>query len=146
MEVFGVFLRLGCTSFGGPVAHLAYFHREFVERRGWLGEHQYAQLLALCQFLPGPASSQFGFAVGLMRAGWPGAVAAFIGFTLPSAVLLFAFALFLPHVSPDATAGLVHGLKLVALVVVAQAVMTMSRQLCPDGPRATIAEIGRAHV
>ncbi|HMN66898.1 MAG TPA: chromate transporter, partial [Burkholderiaceae bacterium] len=92
-EVFGAFLRLGLTSFGGPVAHLGYFRREFVERRRWLGERDYADLVALCQFLPGPASSQVGFALGLRRAGWPGAIAAWLGFTLPSALLLVLFAL-----------------------------------------------------
>ena len=95
-EVFGCFLRLGLTSFGGPIAHVGYFRREFVERRGWISDSEYAQLLGLCQFLPGPASSQMGFAVGLIRAGWAGAVAAFLAFTLPSALLMFAFAEFLP--------------------------------------------------
>jgi chromate transporter len=96
LEVFAAFLKLGLTSFGGPIAHLGYFRRELVERRNWVGDSQYAQLLALCQFLPGPASSQLGFSLGLLRAGWAGAVAAFIAFTLPSALLLFSFAALLP--------------------------------------------------
>jgi chromate transporter len=130
---------LGLTSFGGPIAHLAYFRREFVERRNWISEGQYAQLLALCQFLPGPASSQLGFSLGLLRAGWAGAFAAFIAFTLPSAMLLFAFASLVPQISGAAGNAAVHGLKLVALAVVAQAVLGMVRQLCPDVARATIA-------
>jgi chromate transporter len=138
-EVFTTFLRLGLTSFGGPIAHLGYFRREFVERRGWVGDSQFAQLLALCQFLPGPASSQLGFSLGLLRAGWPGAIAAFIAFTLPSALLLFAFAALLPHFSGETGSAAIHGLKLVALAVVAQGVLGMSRQLCPDAPRAAIA-------
>jgi chromate transporter len=143
-EVFAAFLKLGLTSFGGPIAHLGYFRREFVERRNWVGESQYAQLLALCQFLPGPASSQLGFGLGLLRAGWPGACAAFIAFTLPSALLLFAFAALLPKISGTAGAAAIHGLKLVALAVVAQAVLGMTRQLCPDAVRATIAALGAA--
>src|ERR1700693_607431 len=92
MEVAAAFLKLGLTSFGGPIAHLGYFRREFVERRRWIDEEHFGQLLGLCQFLPGPASSQLGFSLGLLRAGWPGALAAFVGFTLPSALLMFAFA------------------------------------------------------
>lgn len=138
-EVFTTFLMLGLTSFGGPIAHLGYFRREFVERRKWLGEGQYAQLLALCQFLPGPASSQLGFSLGLLRAGWAGAIAAFLAFTLPSALLLFVFALLMPQFSGATGNAAIHGLKLVALAVVAQAVLGMARQLCPDVVRATIA-------
>lgn len=138
-EVFTTFLMLGLTSFGGPIAHLGYFRREFVERRKWLGEGQYAQLLALCQFLPGPASSQLGFSLGLLRAGWAGAIAAFLAFTLPSALLLFVFALLMPQFSGATGNAAIHGLKLVALAVVAQAVLGMAWQLCPDVVRATIA-------
>ena len=138
-EVLAVFLRLGLTSFGGPIAHLGFFHRELVERRRWVSEQQFAQLLGLCQFLPGPASSQLGFALGLMRAGWGGALAAFLAFTLPSAVLLFGFAAVLPQLSGPVGTSAIHGLKLVALAVVAHGVMTMARQLCPDPRRAGIA-------
>jgi len=138
-EVFLVFLRLGLTSFGGPIAHLGFFHRELVERRQWVTESQYAQLLALCQFLPGPASSQLGFALGLLRARWSGAIAAFLAFTLPSALLLFGFAALLPQLSGPTGTAAIHGLKLVALAVVAHGVMTMARQLCPDAQRAGIA-------
>jgi chromate transporter len=143
-EVFAAFLKLGLTSFGGPIAHLGYFRRELVERRNWVGESQFAQLLALCQFLPGPASSQLGFSLGLLRAGWPGAFAAFIAFTLPSALLLFAFAALLPKISGAAGQAAIHGLKLVALAVVAQGVLGMARQLCPDAARATIAALSAA--
>ena len=138
-EVLAVFFKLGMTSFGGPIAHLGFFHRELVERRRWVSEAQYAQLLGLCQFLPGPASSQLGFALGMMRAGWPGALAAFLAFTLPSAVLLFGFAALLPQLSGPIGVAAIHGLKLVALAVVAHGVMTMARQLCPDPRRAGIA-------
>ena len=136
-EVFSAFLKLGLTSFGGPIAHLGYFRREFVEKRRWVSEGQFAQLLALCQFLPGPASSQLGFSLGLLRAGWGGALVAFLAFTLPSAVLLFAFAGLLPHISGGAGHAVLHGLKLVAVAVVAQGVLGMARQLCPDAARAT---------
>ncbi|NBB98588.1 MAG: chromate efflux transporter [Alphaproteobacteria bacterium] len=135
-EVFGAFLRLGLTSFGGPVAHIGYFRDEFVTRRKWLSDGEYAELVALCQFLPGPASSQVGFALGLMRAGWPGALAAFVGFTLPSAVIMLAVAL---GAGLAGLTGVIAALKLVAVAVVAQAVLGMARTLCPDGPRATIA-------
>jgi chromate transporter len=143
-EVLAAFLKLGLTSFGGPIAHLAYFRREFVERRKWLGEAQFAQLLALCQFLPGPASSQLGFSLGLLRAGWAGAIAAFAAFTLPSAILLFAFAALLPSLAGGAGEAALHGLKLVAVAVVAQGVLGMARQLCPDAPRASIAAAAAA--
>jgi chromate transporter len=138
-QVFRVFLKLGLTSFGGPIAHLAYFRRELVERRKWVGESEFAQLLALCQFLPGPASSQLGFSLGLLRAGWQGALAAFAAFTLPSALLLFAFAALLPRISGPMGSAAIHGLKLVALAVVAHGVLGMARQLCPDATRASIA-------
>jgi chromate transporter len=141
IEVFGAFLKLGLTSFGGPIAHLGYYRREFVERRKWLDDGQFAQLLALCQFLPGPASSQLGFSIGLLRAGWPGAIAAFLAFTLPSAMLLFAFAAALPSLSGTAGDAAIHGLKIVALAVVAQGVLGMLRQLCPDPQRQSFAAL-----
>jgi len=131
--VFLVFLRLGLTSFGGPVAHLGYFHAEFVARRRWLGESAYADLVALCQFLPGPASSQVGMALGLSRAGYGGALAAWAGFTLPSAVLLVLFALGISHLGQALPPGLLHGLKVAAVAVVAQAVWNMARSLCTTG-------------
>lgn len=138
-EVFKVFLKLGLTSFGGPIAHLGYLRHEFVERRAWLDDDQFAQLLAVCQFLPGPASSQMGFSIGLFRAGWAGAAAAFVAFTLPSALLLFAFAVFAPRLGIGVGSGAVHGLKLVAVVVVAHGLVGMARRLTPDLPRALIA-------
>lgn len=138
-EVFGAFLRLGLTSFGGPVAHLGYFRDEFVTRRRWLSEIAYADLVALCQFLPGPASSQVGFALGLMRAGWRGALVAFLGFTLPSAIALILFAYGAAHLGGPLAEGALHGLKLVAVAVVAQAVWGMSKALGPDPPRIAIA-------
>ena len=144
-EVFACFLGLGLSSFGGPIAHIAYFRREFVQRRRWLSESEYAQLVGLCQFLPGPASSQTGFAVGLMRAGWPGAIAAFAAFTLPSAVLMFAFAELLPSMAGPLGLAAIHGLKLVALAVVSHGLIGMYRQLCPDLSRTLIA-IGAAAV
>lgn len=140
-EVFIVFLRLGLTSFGGPIAHLGYYRNELVRKRRWISEEQYAQLIALCQFLPGPASSQMGFSLGLLRAGWTGAVAAFIAFTLPSALLMFGFATLLPGITGTAGSAAIHGLKLVALAVVAHAVLGMGRQLCPDTTRLVIASI-----
>lgn len=139
IEVFTTFLRLGLTSFGGPIAHLGYFRRELVERRKWISDAQYAQLLAISQFLPGPASSQLGFGLGLMRGGWPGALAAFLGFTLPSATLMFAFAVVLPRVGGDLASSALHGLKIVALAVVAHGLLQMSRRLCPDPPRLSVA-------
>lgn len=138
-EVFTAFLKLGLTSFGGPVAHLGYFRDEFVTRRGWLNDRAYADLVALCQFLPGPASSQVGFALGLMRAGWLGALAAFTAFTLPSALILFAFAMTAAKISGPIGTGALHGLKIVAVAIVAQAVWGMARNLCPDRERAGIA-------
>jgi len=138
-EVLRVFLKLGLTSFGGPVAHLGYFRTEFVERRRWLDDKSYADLVALCQFLPGPASSQVGMALGLRRAGWAGALAAWLGFTLPSAIALLLFAYGVSAWSGLAASGAVHGLKIAAVAVVAQAVWGMSRTLCPDRSRAGIA-------
>ncbi len=131
-EVFGAFLKLGLTSFGGPIAHLGYFRDELVTRRAWLSDQAYADLVALCQFLPGPASSQTGFALGLMRAGWAGALAAFVAFTLPSAAIMLAFALTAGAMSGPIGAGVMHGLRLVAVAIVAQAVWGMARSLCPD--------------
>lgn len=139
LEVFLAFLKLGLTSFGGPIAHIGYFHREFVGRRRWLDEAQYAQLLAISQFLPGPASSQVGFSVGLIRAGWLGGLAAFVAFTLPSALLLFAFAAYLPRLQHASGQAVLHGLKLVAVAVVAQGFLTMARRLTPDIQRILIA-------
>ncbi len=140
-EVLKVFLRLGLTSFGGPVAHLGYFREEFVIRRGWLDDRSYADLVALCQFLPGPASSQVGLAIGLSRGGYLGALAAWAGFTLPSAVALVLFAYSVTALGDVAGAGWLHGLKVVAVAVVAQAVLGMMRSLAPDRERATMAVI-----
>jgi len=138
-RVFLVFLRLGLTSFGGPIAHLGYFRTEFVERRRWLDDRSYSDLVALCQFLPGPASSQVGMALGLWRAGWPGLLAAWAGFTLPSAIALILFAFGITQYQALAESGWVHGLKVVAVAVVAQAVWGMAKSLCPDRPRAALA-------
>ncbi|HEX2147829.1 MAG TPA: chromate efflux transporter [Pseudorhizobium sp.] len=138
-EVFRVFLKLGVTSFGGPIAHLGYFRDELVVRRRWIDEAGYADLVALCQFLPGPASSQVGFALGLLRGGSLGALAAWVAFTLPSALLLVAFALAAASFEGAIGQGLLHGLKLVAVAVVAQAVWGMARSLTPDQPRTAIA-------
>lgn len=143
--VFVAFLLLGLTAFGGPIAHVGYFREAFVRRRGWLDEATFAQLLAVCQFLPGPASSQLGLAIGLLRAGWKGAVAAFAGFTLPSALLMFVLALLAPRLGA-AGAVLVHGLKLVAVAVVASGTLGMARQLTPDAPRLAIATLAAALV
>ncbi|MBA6413388.1 chromate efflux transporter [Parahaliea sp. F7430] len=143
-EVFSTFLKLGLTSFGGPIAHLGYFRIEIVERRRWLSDEQFGQLLAICQFLPGPASSQLGFTLGLLRAGWLGALAAFVAFTLPSALMLLAFAAALPLLSGAIGEAAVHGLKLVACAVVADAVLGMSKKLCPDALRRTIAVLSAA--
>jgi chromate transporter len=138
-EVLAVFLRLGLTSFGGPVAHLGYFRDEFVLRRRWLDDRAYADLVALCQFLPGPASSQVGIAIGLSRAGYAGALAAWTGFTLPSAIALVLFAYGVGALGDVSHAGWLHGLKVVAVAVVAQAVLGMMRTLTPDRERATMA-------
>ena len=138
-EVFRVFLQLGLTSFGGPIAHLGFFRAEIVTRRRWLDDAAYADLVALCQFLPGPASSQVGFALGLMRAGLLGAIAAFVAFTLPSTLILVGFALTAASMSGVIGSGALAGLKIVAVAIVAQAVWGMARTLCPDRARATIA-------
>jgi chromate transporter len=140
-EVLLIFLKLGISCFGGPIAHIGYFRDEFVVRRRWLDEHAFADLVGLCQFLPGPASSQVGFSIGLMRAGALGAAAAWTGFTLPSAILLVLFAYGAGNLHGAAGAGLLHGLKLVAVAIVAQAVWGMARTLCPDRERASIAAI-----
>ncbi len=141
ITVFLTFLRLGLTSFGGPVAHLGYFHDEFVQRRKWLDERAYADLVALCQFLPGPASSQVGIGVGLSRAGLPGAIAAWTAFTMPSAIALILFGYGVLEFGDAVGSGALHGLKIVAVAVVAQAVWTMARTLCPDTKRATLAAL-----
>jgi len=138
-EVFSAFFKLGLTSFGGPIAHLGYFRDELVTRRGWLSDHAYADLVALCQFLPGPASSQVGFALGMMRAGWLGALAAFVAFTLPSALILLVFAMTAANIAGPVGTGALNGLKIVAVAIVAQAVWGMARALCPDRERAAIA-------
>src|SRR5260221_2765558 len=130
-EVLGVFFRLGLTSFGGPVAHLGYFREEFVHRRRWLDDKSYADLVALCQFLPGPASSQVGIAIGLLRGGYAGALAAWIGFTLPSAVAMVLFGYGVGALGKAAGSGWLHGLKVAAVAVVAQAVVRMGRTLAP---------------
>ena len=138
-EVFAAFLKLGLTSFGGPVAHLGYFRAEFVERRKWLNESDYADLVALCQFLPGPASSQVGIAIGLSRGGYLGALAAWTAFTLPSAIVLVLFAYGLTAVGSGYGGGWLHGLKVAAVAVVALAILGMARTLTPDRERATLA-------
>jgi chromate transporter len=144
LEVLRVFLKLGLSSFGGPVAHLGYFRQDFVARRTWLDERAYAALVGLSQFLPGPASSQTGFAIGLMRAGYLGGLAAWAGFTLPSAAAMTLFAYGEGALGGRAGDGLMHGLKLVAVAIVAQAVMGMAQSLAPDRPRATIAILSLA--
>ncbi len=140
-EVLLIFLKLGVSCFGGPVAHIGYFRDEFVTRRRWLDEQAYADLVALCQFLPGPASSQVGFSIGLTRAGYLGGLAAWTGFTLPSALLLLLFAYGVGSLGGPIGAGLLHGLRLVAVAIVAQAVWGMARSLCPDRERASIAAV-----
>lgn len=136
--MFLIFLRLGLTSFGGPIAHLGYFREAFVTRRQWLSERSYAELVALCQFLPGPASSQVGIALGLSRAGYGGAAAAWAGFTLPSAIALILFAVGLSHYGTAIPGGALHGLKVVAVAVVAQAVWGMARNLCRGAVKVTL--------
>jgi chromate transporter len=143
-EVFRVALGLGLTSFGGPIAHLGYFERVYVQRRQWLSAEDYASLVALCQMVPGPASSQLGFLIGLRRAGWWGGLASWLGFLLPSAVLMFAFALLAPRLSGPIMTGVLHGLKLAAVAVVAQAVWSMALRLCPDLARAALALLAGA--
>ena len=138
LEVFLVSLKLGLTSFGGPIAHLGYFHNEYVEKRKWLDERSYAEVVAICQVLPGPASSQVGMSIGMMRAGVPGSVAAWLGFTMPSALIMIAFAYVVISFNVADT-GWLHGLKIIAVAVVAQAVWGMARTLTPDRPRITMA-------
>lgn len=145
LEVIAVSFKLGLTSFGGPVAHLAYFHNEYVQRRKWLDERSYADLVALCQFLPGPASSQVGIGIGIVRAGLWGGLLAWLGFTLPSVLALLIFALLLQN-GQLADGGWLHGLKLVAVAIVAQAVLSMGQKLAPDRSRATIAILAAAVV
>ncbi len=145
-EVFAIALRLGLTSFGGPIAHLGYYHEEYVVRRRWLDEKTYADLVALCQFLPGPASSQVNMAIGIIRAGLPGALASWVGFTLPSALALLVFAYGVEAFGGALDSGWLHGLKVVAVAVVAQAVLTMMRSLAPDRARATLAVAAAAIV
>lgn len=139
LEIFLAALRLGCTSFGGPVAHLGYFRQEYVERRRWLDDAHYADLVALCQFLPGPASSQVGFGIGFLQRGLAGGIAAWIGFTLPSAALMIALAYGVTALGGLGAAGWLAGLKAAAVAVVAQAVWSMAGTLCPDRSRATLA-------
>lgn len=145
-SVFLIFLRLGLTSFGGPIAHLGYFRHEFVSRRQWMTERGYADLVALCQFLPGPTSSQVGIALGLARSGYAGAMAAWAGFTLPSAIALILFAYGISSHGDAMPPGALHGLKVVAVAVVAQAVWGMARSLCPDTPRITIMAVSACFV
>lgn len=137
--VFRIFLKLGLTSFGGPIAHLGYLREEFVVRRKWIEDRVYADLVALCQFTPGPASSKVGIGIGLAKAGLPGAIAAWLGFTLPSALALLLFAYGIETFAADMGAGWLHGLKVVAVAVVAQAVWGMAKNLTPDAPRFTLA-------
>jgi chromate transporter len=139
LEVLRVFLKLGLTSFGGPIAHIGYYREEIVVRRRWIDDAAYTDLVALCQFLPGPASSQVGFSLGLIRVGYWGGLAAWTGFTLPSAILLTAFAYGASALGGPVGMGVIHGLKLVAVAIVAQAVWGMARTLCPDRQRASIA-------
>ena len=146
LDVFAVTLRLGLTSFGGPVAHLGYYREEYVKRRQWLDEPTFADLVALCQFLPGPASTQVTMAVGLMRAGYLGMLAAWTGFTMPSAIAMVLFAYGIEEFGGALHSGWLHGLKVVAVAVVAQAVLGMMRTLAPDRPRATLAVIAAAIV
>ncbi len=146
IETFLIFLRLGLTSFGGPVAHLGYFRDEFVERRKWLQDKAYADIVALCQFMPGPASSQVGLAIGLSRAGYSGALGAWLGFTMPSAIALILFAYGIDALGDVAGSGWLRGLKIVAVVVVAQAVWQMANSLCPDRQRKTLAIFAAAVV
>ena len=145
-ETLAVFLKLGLTSFGGPIAHLGYFRDEFVVRRQWLADAAYADLVALCQFLPGPASSQVGIAIGLTRAGLPGALAAWLGFTLPSALAMILFAYGVDAFADDVAAGWLRGLKVVAVAVVAYAVWGMARSLSADRERATLTVVAAAIV
>lgn len=138
-QIFLVFLRLGLTSFGGPVAHLGYFHSTLIKRLGWLDEDSFAELIALCQFLPGPSSSQVSIGIGLAKGGWPGAIAAWTGFTLPSALVMTMLGIGMGYFGAGIPGWLSHGLILVAVPVVAQAILLMTRQLCPDWPRRFLA-------
>ncbi|BFH63154.1 chromate transporter [Paenibacillus azoreducens] len=140
VEVLGVSTKLGLTSFGGPIAHLGYFHNEYIRKRRWMDERNYADLVALCQLLPGPASSQVGIGIGVYRAGLLGGLAAWIGFTLPSVILLILFAFVLKGLDIG-SAGWIHGLKIVAVAIVAQAVLGMGQKLTPDRSRITLAVI-----
>ena len=144
LEIFAAALKLGCTSFGGPVAHLGYFHEEYVQRRRWLSETAYADLVALCQFLPGPASSQLGFSIGLLRGGLPGGLLAWLGFTLPSAVVMTLCGYGVTVVGDVSHAGWLKGLKLAAVAVVIQAVWAMATKLCPDRVRGSAALVAAA--
>lgn len=144
LETCGAFLKLGCTSFGGPIAHLGYFRAEFVQKRRWLGDEAYADLVALCQFLPGPASSQVVFALGMQRVGLLGALGASLAFTLPSALLLILFAYGVASLADLTHAGWLHGLKLAAAAVVAQAVWGMGKALCPDRARLSLCAVAAA--
>lgn len=139
LQIFFTALKLGCTSFGGPIAHLSYFHDEYVTKKKWISAHAYADLVALCQFLPGPASSQVGMAIGLSRGGIIGAILSWIGFTLPSALILIIFGLGLSTIDIANHKHWLHGLKVVAVAVVAQAILEMGKKLCPDKERLTIA-------
>lgn len=143
-EIFLVFLRLGCIAFGGPTAHLGYFHAEFVERRKWMSETDYADLIALCQFLPGPGSSQVGLSIGLLRGGRPGALAAWAGFTLPSALIMTALAIGLTQYGTSLPDGILTGLKIAAAAVVAKALWLMWRKLCPAPTHTALALIAAA--
>jgi chromate transporter len=143
-EIFFVFLRLGCTSFGGPIAHLGYFQRELIDKRAWCSKETYAEIIALAQSLPGPASSQTGFALGLLRGGLPGGLAAWLGFTLPSALLMFAFAFGHNLFTGPLALRALHGLELVAIAIVAQAVVSMQRSLAPNLTRIAIAIVAAA--
>jgi chromate transporter len=145
-EVLRAFLKLGSMSFGGPIAHLGYFREEFVTRRGWLDDATYTDLVALCQFLPGPASSQVGLSIGLVRAGYLGGLAAWVGFTLPSAAVMVCFAFGAATFTGPLGMGMLHGLKLVAVAIIAHAVAGMARTLCPDRERAAIAAAASALV
>ncbi|MFP3888626.1 chromate transporter [Priestia filamentosa] len=138
LEILFISTRLGLTSFGGPIAHLGYFHEEYIRRRKWMDEKSYADLVALCQFLPGPASSQVGIGIGVMRAGLLGGILAFIGFTLPSVIALILFALLVQGLNVG-DASWIHGLKIVAVVIVAHAILGMAQKLTPDLPRKSIA-------
>jgi chromate transporter len=139
LDVLTVSLKLGLTSFGGPIAHLGYFERVYVKQKRWLNHEEFSSLTALCQILPGPTSSQVNFLIGLKRAGWEGALLSWVGFTLPSACLMFAFAIAAPHLQGSMADAFLHGLQLVAVPVVAQAVASMAGKLCPDRTRAGIA-------